>query len=121
MCGPGSSVGRATDYGLDGPEIETRWGEISAQPDRPRVHTTSGTIGTGPFPGVKYGRGMLLTTHPLLVPWSWKSRTVPLPPSGPHYACNGKPLALHIQGVSRLVDITAGGDLPGPCYQKSSY
>jgi len=25
-CGPGSSVGIATDYGLDGPEIATRWG-----------------------------------------------------------------------------------------------
>jgi len=26
-----------------------------------------------------------------------------------------------IQGVSRLVDITAGGDILGPCDQKSSY
>ena len=26
--GPGSSVGMATDYGLDGPRIESRWGEI---------------------------------------------------------------------------------------------
>jgi hypothetical protein len=34
--GPGSSVGIATDYGLDGPEIESRWGEIfRACPDRP--------------------------------------------------------------------------------------
>jgi len=37
------------------------------------------TIGTGSFPGVKYGRGLLLTTHTLLMPWSWKSRAVPLP------------------------------------------
>ena len=29
--------------------------------------------------GVKYGRGVLLTTHPLLVQWSWKSRAIPLP------------------------------------------
>ena len=36
-------------------------------------------MGTGSFPGVKYGRGVLLTTHPLLVPWSWKSRAIPLP------------------------------------------
>ena len=28
---------------------------------------------------------------------------------------------LLIQGVSRLVDITAGGDFLGPCDQKSSY
>jgi hypothetical protein len=36
LCGPGSSVGIATDYGLDGPEIESRWGESSrACPYRP--------------------------------------------------------------------------------------
>ena len=34
VCGPGSSVGIATDYGLDGRGIESRWGEISARPDR---------------------------------------------------------------------------------------
>ena len=26
LCGPGSSVGMATGYGLDGPVIESRWG-----------------------------------------------------------------------------------------------
>ena len=36
-------------------------------------------MGTGSLPGVKYGRGMLLTTHPLLVLQSWKSRAIPLP------------------------------------------
>jgi len=30
-------------------------------------------------------------------------------------------LCLYIQGVSRLVDITAGGDFLGLCDQKSSY
>jgi len=34
---------------------------------------------------------------------------------------NVKHRYLHIQGVSRLVDITAGGDLLGLCDQKSSY
>ena len=29
--------------------------------------------------GVKCGRGVLLTTYPLLVPRSWKSRAIPLP------------------------------------------
>jgi hypothetical protein len=28
MCGPDSVVGLATGYGLDGPGIESRWGEI---------------------------------------------------------------------------------------------
>ena len=39
----------------------------------------SSKMGTGSFPGVKCGRGVLLTTHPLLVPRSWKSRAIPLP------------------------------------------
>jgi hypothetical protein len=34
--GPGSSVGIATEHGLDGPGIESRWGEIfRTRPDRP--------------------------------------------------------------------------------------
>ena len=33
----------------------------------------------GSFPGVKCGRGVQLTTHPLLVPRSRKSRAIPLP------------------------------------------
>ena len=45
----------------------------------PVAHPASCTMGTGSFPGVKYGRGVLLTTHPLLVPRSWKSRAIPLP------------------------------------------
>jgi hypothetical protein len=35
-------------------------------------------MGTGSFLGVKYGQGVLLTTHPLLVARSWKSRAIPL-------------------------------------------
>ena len=35
-CGAGSVVGIATAYGLDGPGIESRWGEIfRICPDRP--------------------------------------------------------------------------------------
>jgi hypothetical protein len=33
--GPGSSVGIATDYEPDGPEIESRWDEIFRCPDWP--------------------------------------------------------------------------------------
>ena len=43
------------------------------------VHPASCKMGTGSFPGVKCGRGVLLTTHPLLVPRSWNSRAIPLP------------------------------------------
>jgi hypothetical protein len=37
-------------------------------------------MGTGSIPGIKSGRGVTLTLHPLLVPWSWKSRAIPLLP-----------------------------------------
>ena len=32
------------------------------------------------FPGVKSGRSVTLTPHPLPVPWSWKGRAIPLLP-----------------------------------------
>jgi hypothetical protein len=54
--GPGSSVGIATYYGLDGPGIES--------------HPASCKMGTGSFPGVESGRGVTLIPHPLLVPRS---------------------------------------------------
>ena len=34
-------------------------------------------MGTGSFTGIKYGRGVLLTTYSLLEPRSWKSRALP--------------------------------------------
>jgi len=37
-------------------------------------------MGTGSFPGVKSDWGLTLTPHPLLVPWSRKSRAIPLLP-----------------------------------------
>ena len=80
FCGPGSSVGVATNYGLDGtgsnpgggrdfPPVQTGLG----------VYPTSCKMGTGSFPRVKCGRNVLLTTHRLLVPRSWKSIAIPLP------------------------------------------
>ena len=37
-------------------------------------------MGTGSFPGVKSGRDLTLTLHLLLVPWSRKSKAIPLLP-----------------------------------------
>ena len=37
-------------------------------------------MGTGSFAGVKSGRGVTLTPHPLLVPWSRKIRAIPVLP-----------------------------------------
>ena len=49
---------------------------------------------TGYFPGVKCGRGVLLTTHSFLVPRSWKVNLYLYPPSEPHRACKGNTLPL---------------------------
>jgi len=70
--GPGSVVGIATDYALDGPGIESRWGARFSAPVQtgPGAHTASCTMGTGSFPGVKSGRGLTLTPYPFLVLWS---------------------------------------------------
>ena len=80
ICEPGSSVGIATDYGLDGPGIESRWGaRFSADQTGTGAHPASCTMGTRSFPGINYGRGVLLNTQVLLAPWPWKSRAIPLP------------------------------------------
>ena len=60
--------------------IESRWGrDFPPVQTGPGAHPTSYTMGTRFFPRVKCGRGLLLTTHTLLVPRSWKSRAKPLP------------------------------------------
>ena len=60
--------------------IESRWGrDFSPVQTGPGAHPASCKMGTGSFPWVHCGRGVLLTTHPLLVPRSWKSRAIPLP------------------------------------------
>jgi len=46
----------------------------------PGAHPASCTMGTGSFPGVKSSWGMMVTPYPLLVPWSWKGRAIPLLP-----------------------------------------
>ena len=77
IFGPGSVVGIATGYRLDGPGSNAGGGEISAPVQTgPGAHPASCTMGTGSFPGVKSGRVVALTPHPLLVPWSRKSRAI---------------------------------------------
>ena len=79
-CGPGSSVSIATGYGLDGPGIESRWGARFSAPVQTGsgAHPASCTMGTGSFPGVKSGRGVTLTPHPLLCRGQEKSKAIPL-------------------------------------------
>jgi len=102
----GSSVGIATDYGLDGRGWNPGRGEIFPPVQTgPGAHPASCKMGTGSFPGVKCGRGVTLTTHPLLVPQSWKSRAIPLPTLCPHRACNRitLPSPLPLQPSNKLL------------------
>jgi hypothetical protein len=46
----------------------------------PAAHPAPCAMGTRSFPGVKSGRGVTLTPHLLLVPWSRKSGAIPLLP-----------------------------------------
>jgi hypothetical protein len=80
--GPGSVVSIATGYGLDGAGTESRWEARFSAPVQtgPLAHLASCIMGTGSFPGIKRGRGVTLNPHPLPVPWSLKSRAIPLLP-----------------------------------------
>ena len=79
-CGPGSSVGIATELRAGRSGIDSRWGwDFPPVQTGPGDHPASCKMGTGSFPEVKCGRGVLLTTHPLLVPRSWNSRAITLP------------------------------------------
>ena len=62
--------------------METRF-SVSVQTG-PGTNPASCTMGYGTFPGIKSGRGVTLSPHPLLVPRSCKSRAIPLPPYGPN-------------------------------------
>jgi len=76
-CRPGSDwlrAGRSGDRIPDGTRIS------APVQTGPGAHPASCTMVTGFFPGVKSGRGVTLRPRPLLVPWSRKSRAIPLPP-----------------------------------------
>jgi hypothetical protein len=80
--GPGSSVGIATGYGLDGLGIKKKIpvGARFFAPVQtgPGAHPASCTRGTRSFPGVESGRGVTLTPHTVLVPRS-KNRVQLMP------------------------------------------
>jgi len=82
MCGPDSSVCIATELGCGRSGNRIPVGARFSAPvqNGPGTYPASCTMGTGSFPGVKSGRGLTLTTHPLLVPWSRKSRAISLLP-----------------------------------------
>ena len=65
LYGSGSSVGVVTDYGLDGPGSNPSGDEIFCL-SRPALEPTQPPVKWVPglSPGIKCGRGVLLTTHP---------------------------------------------------------
>ena len=79
LCGLGSIVGIATAYGLDGPGMESRSGEIFCTcPEGPWDPPSLLYNGYRVFSGVKSSRGLKLTPHTLPLAQSRKSRAVPL-------------------------------------------
>ena len=95
---PGSSVGIAAGYELDGPGTESRWGrDFPPVQTGPVAHPASCTMGTGFFPGVKSGWGVTLTPHPLIVQWSRKSRAIHLLPYGLYGLYRA---SVHVQGCT---------------------
>jgi hypothetical protein len=68
--GPGSSVGIATELraGRSGDQIPVGARFFAPVQTGPGAQPASYTMGTGFFPGVKSGRGVTLTPHPILVP-----------------------------------------------------
>jgi hypothetical protein len=63
--GQGSVVSIATAYGLDGLGIESRWGRDFLHLSKPALRPTQ-----PPVQWVRWGQGVMLTPHPLLVPKS---------------------------------------------------
>jgi len=80
-CGPGGVIGTAMGYGLNGLGIESRWG-------RDFPHLSSPALGPNQppvewVPRLLRGKERLgrdAEPSPLLVPWSRKSRAIPLLP-----------------------------------------
>ena len=71
ICGPGSSVGIATGYGLDGPGIESRWERDFSHLSRPALRSTQPPVQwVRVFSGGKVWPGRDADTSPLLVTWS---------------------------------------------------
>jgi hypothetical protein len=62
-----SSNKQKSRVSVDEPGIESQWGEIVlTRSDGPGVHPASGTVGTVSLSAGWSGRGVAVTTHPLV-------------------------------------------------------
>ena len=79
---PGSVVFISTDYGLGGAGSNSVDGRDFPHLSRPVLGPSQSPVQCVPGlpPGVIIDWGVTLTPHPLLVPWSWKSKDIPLLP-----------------------------------------
>ena len=102
FVGPGSVVGIATGNRLDGPGIGARFS--TPVQTGPGAHPASCRMGTGSFPGANGGQGLTLTPHSLLVPWSRKSRAIPLLPYGPYGLYR---ISVSVQAVRPVQNLSA--------------
>ena len=79
--GRDSSVGIATGYGLDGPGIESRWGQNFPHLSRQSLGPTQHPVQW--IPRLSWGKerpGRDADPHPASMPWSRKSKAIPLLP-----------------------------------------
>jgi hypothetical protein len=70
VLGSGNTVCIATSYGLDGSEIESRWGRGFLHPSSPALGSNQPPNHwvLGLFTGDNTAWGMVLTTHPNITP-----------------------------------------------------
>jgi hypothetical protein len=95
MSGPGSSVGIVTDYGLDGPGIESRWGWGFSYSSTPALGPTHLLYnGYRVYPGGKATGTWCRPHHILLVPRLKIVELYLYSPSRPHKPVVGWPLPL---------------------------
>ena len=108
VCGPGSSAGIATDYGLYGSGIESRWGRDFPHLSIPAIPSLLYNV-YQVFTGGEERPGRDADPSPLLVPWSRKSRGIPLLPYGPYglyrasVSVQGCTLPLHLTSLFSAV------------------
>ena len=123
-----SVVGLVTGYRLDGLSIESRWRWDFPHPSRPAVGPPSLLYdGYQVFPGgVKSGWGVTLTSHPLLVPWSWKGRAIPLLHTGctactePQCLYMGRTLPLlFTSSVSNTINLRQGSQWTSQIFKQA--